>query len=216
MAVDAADVLDALVSFDDLDAALDGAGCVVGTSRRAGRRRHPRHRLDAIAPELLAQSAGAEVAFVFGREDRGLTERELDRCTHLVHLLTSPDYPSLNVAQAVLLCAYELRRATAGPAEAIGASPATHAEREGLFLHAERALRGIGFLRDANAATILRRLRRLLGGAGLTSDDARLLRGLSRQILWAAERAGVAPPEGDDRRLGHRSSAARGGAGRPR
>lgn len=190
MAVDARDLLDTLVVADDLDAALEGAGSVLATSRRTGRRRRPRQRMDRIAPGLVAQSAQSEIAFVFGREDRGLTESELDRATHLVHLLASPDYASLNVAQAVLLCAYELRRASPeGPPEASGVPLATHAEREGLFVHAEQALRGIGFLHDANAVVILRRLRRLVGGAGLASEDVRLLRGLARQILWAAERA---------------------------
>lgn len=196
MAVEAADVLEAALSVDDLDAALDGVGTVVGTSGRTGKQRRPHYRLDLLAPELAALGPTPDLAVVFGREDHGLTDHDLDRCTHLVHLPASEAYPSFNLAQSVLLCAYELRRAVLDPAPADGLEPvAVHAEREGLYRHFEQALLTIGYVHADTVEPIMRRFRRMLGRAEITTDEVRMLRGLARQILWTAERASL-PPEG--------------------
>ncbi len=194
MAVEAADLLHAALSVDDLGAALDGVGTVVGTSGRRGKQRRPHHRLDRLAPELARLGPTPDLAIVFGREDHGLTDRDLDRCTHLVHLPASEEYPSFNLAQSVLLCAYELRRAHLDPAPAEGAEPpANHGEREGLYRHLERALLTIGYVHGESVEPIMRRFRRMLGRAEITEDEVRMLRGLARQILWTAERASLPP-----------------------
>jgi len=188
MAVGAADVLERAERHEDLDAALRGARSVVGTSRRTGKYRKPHYRLDLFADELGRLAAVGELAVVFGREDSGLTDQELDRCTHLVHLPAAEAYPSFNLAQAVLLVAYELRRAMPvepEPDDALG-PPAGHEEREAMYRHLTRALLAIGFLQDDTAETMMRRLRRLLGRAGMTSEEVTVLRGIARQTLWAA------------------------------
>jgi tRNA/rRNA methyltransferase len=192
MAVDAADVVDAAAVYDDVDAALLGARTVVATTRRTGKHRRPHARLDLFAGELAALAAAGSVAVVFGREDHGLTDEELDRCTHLVHLPGSAAYGSFNLAQAVLLVAWELRRAAlAGePASAIEA-PATHAEREAMLRHLQQALETIGFLHRDAIVPIMRRLRRMFGRALMTPEEVQLLRGMARQMLWCAERAGL-------------------------
>lgn len=193
-AVGAADLLDAMETAPDLDAALRGAGTVVGFSRRVGKHRKPHPRIEALRdfwPAALA--GGAEAALVFGREDSGLTDRELDRCTHLAALPAADAYPSYNLAQAVLLSAYELHLALGGPPRGADAGegdpPAADERREPMYRHLERALRDIGFVHDETAEPILRRFRRLLGRAGATEDEVRMLRGLARQMSWAAERA---------------------------
>ena len=194
MAVDARDLLDAVAVHERLDDALDGAVTVVGSTRRTGKQRRPHWRLDAFAPRLVALAARGELAVVFGREDRGLTDEELDRCTHLVHLPTSESYPSLNLAQSVLLVAWELRRAALAPPVDDAEPLATHASREALYRHLEQALRAIEFVSDESCESILRKMRRLYGRATLSEDEARMLRGLARQILWAAGQAGLALP----------------------
>jgi TrmH family RNA methyltransferase len=198
MAVDAADLLERARVETDLDAALCGAQFVVGTTGRIGKHRRPHWRVDRLSPELAAHAdAAAELALVFGREDRGLTDVELDRCTHLVHLPASDAYRSYNLAHAVLLVAWELRRAeaAAGVDEDAG-ELAGHGEREALYHHLEQALRTIGFLNRDGAEVVMRRLRRLLGRARLTCDEAKMLRGVARQVLWIADRAG--PPVEDE------------------
>jgi TrmH family RNA methyltransferase len=191
MAVDALDLLERAEVHDDLDAALDGARTVVATSRRTGKHRRPHYRLDRIAPRLARLARAGEIALLFGREDHGLTDRHLDRSTHLVHLLAGASYPSFNVAQAAGIVAYELRRAAAdAPPEPL-APPAAHAERESLYEHLEQALATIGVLHRDSRVPIMRRLRRLLGRADPTTAEVKLLRGIAQQILWVADRAGV-------------------------
>lgn len=195
MAVDAKDLLLGATLHDSLDAALSGAATVVGTSALEGKHRRPHYRLDALAPELSRLAAAGDLAFVFGREDRGLTDQELDRCTHLVRFLSSDAYPSFNLAQSVLLTAYTLRLALEGaPAEDPLDPPAPHEEREAMYGHLEDALLSIGFLQEDTREGMMRRLRRMLGRAALTSGDAKILRGVARQTLWAAERAGLREP----------------------
>ena len=191
MAVDATDLLEEMEIHADLDAALDGARTVVGTSRRKGKQRRPHFRLDELAGDLPRLAAAGEMAIVFGRERYGLTDSELDRCTHLVHFLASHDFPSFNLAQAVLLVAYEIRRALAGPppAEPLPAL-ADHATREAMYAHLEQALRVVGFLHEDTAEGMMRRIRRMLGRAALAPGEVKILRGIARQILWLARTTG--------------------------
>jgi len=198
-AVGAADVLEAACGFDDLDAALAGASTVIGTSRRTGKHRRPHYALDGIAADLAARAAAGETAIVFGREDHGLTDAELDRCTHLVHLPAADAYPSYNLAQAVLLVAWELRRAArAGVVAAPDPLPAPHEEREAMYRHLERAFSAVGFLSRDTVTPIMRRLRRALDRAELSEEEVKLLRGVARQTLWAAARAGLVAPDAED------------------
>ena len=200
MAVDARDVLEAMRAWPSLDAALTGARTVVGTSRRTGKHRRPHYRLDEVASALVDLARAGDVACVFGPEDHGLRDDELDRCTHLVYVQTSAELPSLNVAQAVLLMAYELHRAESHGAPAPDdplEPPADHAAREAMYLHLERALLAIGFLGRDSREVLMRRFRRALGRAALTAEEVRMLRGIARQTLWAAGQAGLAPAESD-------------------
>jgi TrmH family RNA methyltransferase len=193
MAVDAADVLASARTHPTLDAALDGAATVVGTSRRMGKHRQPHHRLDALTPLLPGLAARGEVALVFGREDHGLSDTDLDRCTHLVYVPTGEAYPALNVAQTIAIVAYELSTAldAAGPAtlDLEDESLADHAGREAMYAHLEEALLAIGFLKLGQLEGMMRRLRRILSRAQLSGGDVDVVRGISRQILWLARQA---------------------------
>jgi tRNA/rRNA methyltransferase len=217
MAAHARDVLAARRVVPDLRAALRDCRLVVGT---VGREVDPRGRIASprsLAPEVLAAARGARVALVFGPEDHGLSNRELDLCQRWLRIPTGDDYASLNLAQAVLVCAYELLLAAAepsGPANEQGAvgSPATRvssagvatirrarreavqsgassAEREAMLEHLARALGEVGFLSAQNPEHILRDVRSLFARAGLTRRDAQIWRGIARQVLWAAGRA---------------------------
>jgi tRNA/rRNA methyltransferase len=197
MAVDAADLLESAITVPELDAALAGASVVAGTTGLHGKHRRPHFRLQDAARTLTAGAAASERALVFGREDRGLTDEELDRCTHLVYLPSDAAYPSYNLAQAVLLVAWELRRAERGGRPfAEVPIPAGHEEREALYAHLRHALTAIGFLNRDGAEVVMRRLRRLIGRSGASSEELTLLRGMARQMLWAAGRAGLLDDDG--------------------
>jgi TrmH family RNA methyltransferase len=199
MAVAADDLLRHARLHPDLDAALEGAGAVIGTSRREGKHRRPHYRLDALAPDLARLAAAGDLALVFGREDSGLTDAELDRCTHLVHFLSSDALPSYNLAQSVLLAAYTLRLALGEAAAGPAPEPlADHGSREAAFRHLEAALLAIGFLHEDTAEGMMRRTRRVLGRADLTLGDVQVVRGIARQVLWLARAAGLPVPEEED------------------
>jgi len=201
MAVGAAGLLERAEVHDSLDGALSGASTVVGTSRRTGRQRRPHWRLDLLSPQLVLLGRSGVTALVFGREDHGLDDEQLDRCTHLVHLPGASAYPSFNLAQSVLLVAYELRRAAlAPPAEPPLPPPASHELREGLYAHLAQALRTIGFLGPETATAMMRKFRRLFGRAAVTDEEVQLLRGVARQILWASRRAGLEVADGPEAR----------------
>jgi TrmH family RNA methyltransferase len=195
MAVDAADVLQSARTHHTLDEALEGAATVVGTSRRMGKHRQPHHRLDALAPLLPGLADRGELALVFGREDHGLSDVDLDRCTHLVYVPTDAAYPALNVAQTIAIVAYEARRAL--DATAVQAPDpdeevlAEHAGREAMYAHLEEALSAIGFLKIGQLEGMMRRLRRILSRAQLTAGDVDVVRGIARQILWLSRESGL-------------------------
>ena len=192
MAVGAGDVLDGAEVVAGLDAALAGAGTVIGTTSRTGKHRRPFRRLDTAAPAIAALARAGDVVVVFGREDRGLEVEELDRCTHLAYLPTDERQSSLNLAQSVVLVAYELALASEPAVEPRDADPpASDEEREAMYAHLRRALATIGFLHEDSADPLMRRIRRLIGRADPTSVEVALLRGIARQALWAAGRAGL-------------------------
>lgn len=116
-AASAVDVLDNAVVVATLDEALAGCGLVVGTSARE--RSIPWPLLDPrqCGERVWRESAAHEVALVFGREDRGLTNDELHKCHYHVHIPASETYSSLNLAAAVQILAYEVRMAALAAAQ---------------------------------------------------------------------------------------------------
>jgi tRNA/rRNA methyltransferase len=188
MSAGAEDILEQARVFPSLGEALAGFQLVAGCTARKGQGRTP--LLSPRGLRELAAKRGPDTRFgvVFGREDRGLTNAELDLCHLVVTVPTAPEHPSLNLAQAVLLVCYELR----GGAEAGSTdmpprgSPATSQELEELYGHARDVLLRVGFLDPQNPDRILRVLRRLLGRAGPDSREVAILRGILRQMDWYA------------------------------
>ena len=189
MAVHAREILDASRTVPTLADAIAGCGLAVATSGRATAARDGALPPRALAPTIVAAAAGNDVALVFGPEDHGLALAELALCQREIAIPTSPAYGSLNLAQAVLLCSYEIflaasRAGNAGAERTL----APNARRELLYTKLEEALRGLGYHHRANAAHMMRRLRRLLGRADLDDEEVQILLGLARQIAWAGQR----------------------------
>ncbi|MGH8006237.1 MAG: RNA methyltransferase [Candidatus Binatia bacterium] len=187
MAVHARDLLDTMQVHTSLRAAVADCGVVVGTTCRPGLYRDGALTPRALAPQLVAAAAVNRVALVFGPEDSGLFNDDLQLCHRLMIIPTDPTYASLNVAQAVLLCCYEVFLA-AQDGEAVKSSrPLAVAERQELMYEKlQGALLKIGFLHSDNPAHIMFALRRMLGRAGLEERDVQILLGLARQIDWYA------------------------------
>ncbi len=178
-AAQAKDVLAAAKVHDDLEAALQQAGLVIGLTARPRRWGMP-----ALDPRDAAELAALEsrrhsVALVFGRERSGLTNAELDRCHRLVHIPANPDYSSLNLACAVQIMAYELYRQKGESAVAADqAELATHEHLEGFYRHVEAMIELVDFAPHQPREVLMRRLRRLFNRARPEAGELDLLRGL--------------------------------------
>ena len=180
-AAQATDVLDRCRVCASLDEAIADCHWVVGASARPRRIPWPVADVRAAARKLLAEAAAGQVAVLFGREADGLSNEELQRCNAHLRIPASPDYPSLNLAMAVQVVAYELFAAEAPPAESEwDRPPATAAEVEAMLAHLERLLVAAEFLDPDNPGQTLTRLRRLAARAGLT--EVGMLRGIATQL----------------------------------
>ncbi len=178
----AEDVFDAATVWEDLGAAVAPSTLVVGTSGRpAPGAWTPRQ----MAQEAAALAGGRRMSLIFGPEATGLTREELALCHRRVHIPTDRAQPSLNLAQAVLLMAYEIRLSATGPDGEGGAARASAGEQERALDELRDALLGIGYLNPDNPEGILAEIRVLLARAGPTPREVSLLRGLARQIGWA-------------------------------
>jgi TrmH family RNA methyltransferase len=198
MAVHADDVLAQARSIDTIAAAVADCQLVVGTTCRGGSYRAAADDLVAAAPELTAAARGGSIALLFGPEDHGLTNEDLQHCQRLISINSDPAYASLNLAQAVMICCYELRRATgAVPVEPERPPPAAAEEVERMLQHLQRALLKIGFLIPDNPAHIMLALRQLFGRTTLDEREVRIFLGLARQIEWYA--GAHVPPSAEEK-----------------
>lgn len=153
----------------------------------------PRELAERLPKEC--QHADARVALVFGREDSGLTNAELQRCHAHVHIPTNADFSSLNLAAAVQVLAYECRMAwlsqtPPAPTDEQEDELATHAELERYFEHLERTLIAIEFHDPAQPRQLMARLRRLYLRARPEKMEMNILRG----VLSATEKTAGTPP----------------------
>jgi len=185
LAYGAWDVLEGATTAADLREAVGDCALVAGTSGRPDGRAWTPRRFAADAGPL---ARGGLAALVFGPEASGLTNSELDLCDLRVHIPTDPAHPSLNLAQAVLLLAYEIRLSHAPPAAGPPAPRATAGEVEQAIAELREGLLGIGYLNPDNPDAILAELRALLVRAAPSPREVSLLRGVARQVRWAAGR----------------------------
>lgn len=168
-----------------LGEALGGAELALGFTTRLGRRRRDGLDLRPALERAAREASGARVAAVFGREDTGLTNSELERCHWLVRIPTGPRLPSLNLAQAVGLFCYEASLTLGAKVGLTAPQPASVAELEGLYGHVERVLQDIGFIEEASPERMMNEVRRIFSRRLPEPRDVRILRG----VLAKVERA---------------------------
>lgn len=187
----ATDILASATVTLTLEEAVADASLVVGTSARG--RHIPWPIMDPHQLAGVVASAGQQqVAIVFGREDRGLTNEELQICHHHVHIPSVETFSSLNVAAAVQVVAYELRMAFLRQSDAVKQAPqwgtpwdielAEHRELELMFEHLESVLVEVEFLDPENPRQLMPRLRRLLQRAMPDKVEVNVLRGILTNV----------------------------------
>jgi tRNA (cytidine32/uridine32-2'-O)-methyltransferase len=185
MASGADDVLDEAVITQTLVDALADCTLALGCTARRRDVQLPELTPREAARRALEVSATGNVAFVFGNERTGLENDELGLCSYAVHIPSDETFPSLNLAQAVQVLAYEVRMLvlengldTVAPAEMKIEPGATIDQLERLFTHLDEMLDSIGFHKGRSPVTIMKRLRRLFLRANLEAREVRILHGI--------------------------------------
>jgi tRNA (cytidine32/uridine32-2'-O)-methyltransferase len=196
-AAGADDLLERAGIHPDLGDALAGCRLAIGASARLRSLEWPVLEPPEAARLLLAEAAQGEVALVFGRESSGLANAELARCHYLVHIPTDPAFGSLNLAAAVQVLAYEIRRAwREGRGERLAETPrelASAGEMEGFHAHLAQTLSDIGFADPERSVRLLMRLRRLFNRARPDRVELNILRGILSAAQGRKARRGAGP-----------------------
>jgi tRNA/rRNA methyltransferase len=194
----AEDVVADMEVVDDLEDALSPFQYIVGTTARTGSHRQTVRSPRRLAEDLIPISRNNRVAILFGPEDRGLAARELKYCDALVTIPTA-DFKSLNLAQAVMVMAYEIFLA-ASTKETRPFVPrlATSRELEGMYEHLRHTLARIDFINPENPEYWMMSIRRFCSRIGLRAREVKLIRGICRQMDWYCNQrdASGGPPSG--------------------
>ena len=184
MAVSADDILEKAREFVSLQEAIRDREFVVGTTRRGGGHRGAFLPFDRAISKTRASSTHQKIGIVFGCESKGLANEDSALCDHLVTIPTGQSYPSLNLAQAVMVMLFALswdRRTT----QAVSHERALNKQEiETTMIHFEIALKALGY-KSGGAdllPRILQTLRGLIKRAGLLEPEAQMIKGLSRKI----------------------------------
>ncbi len=197
-------LLDASVTVDTLDEALDGATYVIGASARARTAQRNYRRPRPVATEIVDRAMeGEEIAVVFGREDRGLDNYALDRCHDVLVIPTDASYSSLNLAQAFLLIAYEIHMVAEDggrpmPRSRRSLGPAPHEELERMYDALGAGLDHIDFFKVRKMENVMRTLRTALSRCGLDLHEAKLIQAIGyeiRHFVTRARSAGIGEEE---------------------
>lgn len=205
MAVDAIDVLKGAKLFDSLEEALADIGAAFGTT--SCQNRQVKTAPIAFMKERIVQLASSnKVALVFGDERDGLFNTELSLCHDLLTIPTNPQFPSLNLAQAVGVCAYELERMVQSGevnvrprlepgGEEKAPNLSSGSDNDELFQHLAAVLHDVSFTRSYNHERIMMELRSFYLRAYPTERETALLRSAIRKIAAAVKTQ--MPGEGD-------------------
>jgi TrmH family RNA methyltransferase len=166
------------------DAVADCALVVGTTTLRDRERHHALHRLEAGAGHIRSGLAAQRVALVFGSEKTGLSNEDLSHCHWLMHIPTREKQPSMNLGQAVAVCLYEVVRSEQPAVAPRREAHASAEELERITTVLFDVLRASGYLRSSASQASEAKVRRLIRRLHLEEDDAELLLGMLRQILW--------------------------------
>jgi tRNA/rRNA methyltransferase len=187
LASGAEDILERAEEFSTLKEAVSEMECVVGTTSRGGKERSPLLTPEALLKKLIPISSKNSIGLVFGSEREGLTNEELTLCHLYVRIPSSESFPSLNLAQAVMVLCYELFQSSVTVQKrSIQLAKAEQLER--MYEHMERTLLGIEFLDAQNPKRIMRVLRRLFGRSEMEEREVQILQGIWSKIDWFMKR----------------------------
>ncbi len=194
-AVGASPLLASAEEFDSVAEAVSDCTLVVGTTA-VGRReiQHPVRRLDDATRMIRKRLRSSRVALLFGSEKVGLSNEDLSHCHWLMRIPTREEHRSMNLGQAVAICLYELvRDSPRGRPSSLSVGSARPTKRQKLASSGEveritevllDTLRASGYLHPRYKAPTEEKVRRMIRRLNLSADDAEILLGMLRQVLW--------------------------------
>lgn len=195
MAAGADDILANARVVKTLDEAIEDCTLILGTSARDRSLPWPLMN-PAQAANIVLQSSG-KTAILFGREDKGLKNEELQRCHYHVQIPANPAYSSLNIAAAVQVLTYQLRMSyetldSSIPehdtiAAGYDAELADNKTMELFFQHLDETLHQLKFISAENPNRIMSRLRRVFHRAKPDITEVNILRGILSKMQWHLE-----------------------------
>ena len=183
LAANASDLIDSVQVVNCIEEALDGCNLVIGTSSRDRKVPWPNESIASAAPKIIAEAdKNNTVAILFGREDRGLTNDELQRCNLHVHIPANEDYSVLNVAMSVQVVCYQLLISRAIDSEMknnqhwdVPLAEANHVNR--LVEHFTDVAEKLEVFNKGNPRQIGARIKRLFTRIGLDEMEVNFMRG---------------------------------------
>jgi TrmH family RNA methyltransferase len=184
-AVGASELLAKAKQYNSVAEAIADCTLVVGTTAARNRElQHPLKSLPVASQLMRKRLVSGRVALVFGSEKRGLSNADFGYCHWLLRIPTREAHPSMNLAQAVAVCLYEIARDGKVPRGADKFKQATAGQVERITAMLYEALEVSGYVKLRAAVAAEEKLRRLVRRLNLPAEDADLWLGMLRQILW--------------------------------
>ncbi len=182
MACQAYDIIKKAIVYPTIDEAIKDKNLIIGTTRRLGKRRGLIIPLRESVERIISSAKKNKVAILFGREKDGLTNEEIDKCGFLITIPADPSAPSLNLAQSVMLVAYEI-----GHMDYPTVVPRLVKQDELGYLlrRIESTLKLLGYIPRGDCdleKKIMRNIEHLIRRAGITDWELRMLHGICTQI----------------------------------
>lgn len=188
----AVDVIENAVVLESLEEAIADCSLVIGTSARSRKIPWPMVTPESCAEKIVGESSTSKTALVFGREDAGLNNDELQLCNFHVQIPTNPYCSSLNLAAAVMVICYELFKADTASVPAVvkeedefwDQEKATGEQVEHFYEHLERVMIKIKFHDPENPRQLMQRMRRLFSRIRIDVMEMNILRGILSNIEY--------------------------------
>ncbi len=182
-----ADAVEGIQQYNTLKEALSPFHYIVGTTARLGKHRYNLSNPSQIAKKIISLSDHNKIAVLFGPEDRGLTNENLQYCHSVVNIPTAA-FSSLNLAQAVMVICYELFTAQKTDAPSHTPRLASSRELDEMYIQLQEILTKISFLNYHNPDHWMNNIRSFFSRLELRAKEVSIIRGICRQINWYAEK----------------------------
>jgi len=178
------DIIERITYHPDLASAVAPFQWIVGTTSKLGKGRRPAVYPREAAREIAGITRNNQVALLFGPEDNGLTNEDLLCCHRIVTIPAWEEFPSLNLAQAVMILCYEIFVARGREEGPFAPRLASQGELEGMYGEIKTLLGEIDFLKQKHPDHWLANIRRFFARTSLCSREVQIIRGVCRQLRW--------------------------------